>query len=321
MAGVLQPATTCSNSSRDRPNTPAASLLLLRIPLALLLSHVLVSTPTNVAGKALQTIKSGTKPHVTHLAGLTPEEPHPIEMPQLGRGGTFQTCRTGGARRTVFRGRCRRPDETRAAGCGGAGVEGRRGGEGGGQGRVELFVGGTSSRTSRAWPLDEHRPGAGGQRPTQQRPQPAAQRAPRRPHHQASRGRRRPAGARRGAMPARSASWSPPTNSSTRPWPPPSPPRRPSTPAPPQPAARVSSARLHRPRNTVRRAPPARQVWNVPPRPSRGISILDRCPRTARHGSDRPDKRRPAPLDRQAVLTGRWRHADAGRPGARAHPD
>jgi len=32
MAGVLQPATTCSNSSRDRPNTPAASLLLLRIP-------------------------------------------------------------------------------------------------------------------------------------------------------------------------------------------------------------------------------------------------------------------------------------------------
>ena len=27
MAGVLQPATTCSNSSRDRPNTPAASLL------------------------------------------------------------------------------------------------------------------------------------------------------------------------------------------------------------------------------------------------------------------------------------------------------
>ena len=142
MAGVLQPATTCSNSSRDRPNTPAASLLLLRIPLALLLSHVLVSTPTNVAGKALQTIKSGTKPHVTHLAGLTPEEPHPIEMPQLGRGGTFQTCRTGGARRTVFRGRCRRPDETRAAGCGGAGVEGRRGGEGGGQGRVELFVGG-----------------------------------------------------------------------------------------------------------------------------------------------------------------------------------
>ena len=197
MAGVLQPATTCSNSSRDRPNAPAASLLLLRIPLAPLLSHVLVSTPTNVAGKALQTIKSGTKPHVTHLAGLTPEEPHPIEMPQLGRGGTFQTCRTGGARRTVFRGRCRRPDETRAAGCGGAGVEGRRGGEGGGQGRVELFVGGTSSRTSRAWPLDEHRPGAGGQRPTQQRPQPAAQRAPRRPHHQASRGRR----AKRGGRP------------------------------------------------------------------------------------------------------------------------
>src|SRR5664280_2224419 len=65
----------------------------------------------------------------------------------------------------------------------------------------------------------------------------------------------------------------PPTNSSTRPWPPPSPPRRPSTPAPPQPAARVSSGRLHRPRNTVRRAPPVRQVWNVPPRPSWGISI------------------------------------------------
>jgi hypothetical protein len=52
MAGVLQPATTCSNSSRDRPNTPAASLLLLRIPLAPLLSHVLVPTPTNVAGRS-----------------------------------------------------------------------------------------------------------------------------------------------------------------------------------------------------------------------------------------------------------------------------
>ena len=52
MAGVLQPATTCSNSSRDRPNTPAASLLLLRIPLAPLLSHVLVSTPTNVAWRS-----------------------------------------------------------------------------------------------------------------------------------------------------------------------------------------------------------------------------------------------------------------------------
>src|SRR5664280_3505277 len=47
MAGVLQPDTTCSNSSRERPNTPAASLLLLRIPLAPLLSHVLVPTPTN----------------------------------------------------------------------------------------------------------------------------------------------------------------------------------------------------------------------------------------------------------------------------------
>src|SRR5664280_794820 len=45
-------ATTCSNSSRDRPNTPAASLLLLRIPLAPLLSHVLVPTPTNVAGRS-----------------------------------------------------------------------------------------------------------------------------------------------------------------------------------------------------------------------------------------------------------------------------
>src|SRR5664280_2906842 len=52
MAGVLQPAITCSNSSRDRPNTPAASLLLLRILLAPLLSHVLVSTPTNVAGRS-----------------------------------------------------------------------------------------------------------------------------------------------------------------------------------------------------------------------------------------------------------------------------
>jgi hypothetical protein len=79
MAGVLQPATTCSNSSRDRPHAPAASLLLLRIPLAPLLSHVLVPTPTNVRGGALQTIKSGTKPQVTHGAGLTPEEPHPTK--------------------------------------------------------------------------------------------------------------------------------------------------------------------------------------------------------------------------------------------------
>ena len=52
MAGVLQPVTTCSNSSWDRPNTAASSLLLLRIPLAPLLSHVLVSTPTNVAGRS-----------------------------------------------------------------------------------------------------------------------------------------------------------------------------------------------------------------------------------------------------------------------------
>ena len=79
MAGVLQPATTCSNSSRDRQNTPAASLLLLRIPLAPLLSHVLVPTPTNVAGRSPSN-NQGTKPQVTHGAGLTPEEPHPNRL-------------------------------------------------------------------------------------------------------------------------------------------------------------------------------------------------------------------------------------------------
>src|SRR5664279_4501942 len=71
MAGVLQPATTCSNSSRDRPNTPAASLLLLRIPLAPLLSHVLVSTPTNVAGR------SPSNDQVRHKTpGHTRRRPH-----------------------------------------------------------------------------------------------------------------------------------------------------------------------------------------------------------------------------------------------------
>jgi hypothetical protein len=71
MAGVLQPATTCSNSSRDRPNTPAASLLLLRVPLAPLLSHVLVSTPTNVAGR------SPSNDQVRHKTpGHTRRRPH-----------------------------------------------------------------------------------------------------------------------------------------------------------------------------------------------------------------------------------------------------
>ena len=71
MAGVLQPATTCSNSSRDRPNTPAASLLLLRIPLAPLLSHVLVPTPTNVAGR------SPSNNQVRHKTpGHTQRRPH-----------------------------------------------------------------------------------------------------------------------------------------------------------------------------------------------------------------------------------------------------
>src|SRR5664280_355007 len=80
MAGVLQPATTCSNSSRDRPNTPAASLLLLRIPLAPLLSHVLVPTPTNVAGRSPSNDQVRHKTQVTHGAGLTPEEPHPLYL-------------------------------------------------------------------------------------------------------------------------------------------------------------------------------------------------------------------------------------------------
>src|SRR5450756_331756 len=71
MAGVLQPATTYSNSSRDRPNTPAASLLLLRVPLAPLLSHVLVSTPTNVAGR------SPSNDQVRHKTpGHTRRRPH-----------------------------------------------------------------------------------------------------------------------------------------------------------------------------------------------------------------------------------------------------
>ena len=91
MAGVLQPATTCSNSSRDRPNTPAASLLLLRIPLALLLSHVLVSTPTNVAGKALQTIKSGTKPH------KCPSSVEAARSKLAGLGEPDGPCSAGGA--------------------------------------------------------------------------------------------------------------------------------------------------------------------------------------------------------------------------------
>src|SRR5664280_1984523 len=71
MAGVLQPATTCSNRSRDLPNTPAASLLLLRIPLAPLLSHVLVPTPTNVAGR------SPSNDQVRHKTpGHTRRRPH-----------------------------------------------------------------------------------------------------------------------------------------------------------------------------------------------------------------------------------------------------
>src|SRR5664280_665392 len=78
MAGVLQPATTCSNSSRDRPNTPAASLLLLRIPLAPLLSHVLVSTPTNVAGRSPSNdqVRHKTPGHTQrrpHFRGAAPE--------------------------------------------------------------------------------------------------------------------------------------------------------------------------------------------------------------------------------------------------------
>src|SRR5450759_1345323 len=78
MAGVLQPATTCSNSSRDRPNTPAASLLLLRVPLAPLLSHALVSTPTNVAGRSPSNdqVRHKTPGHTRrrpHSRGAAPE--------------------------------------------------------------------------------------------------------------------------------------------------------------------------------------------------------------------------------------------------------
>ena len=102
MAGVLQPATTCSNSSRDRPNTPAASLLLLRIPLAPLLSHVLVSTPTNVAGR------SPSNDQVRHKTpGHTRRRPHsrgaaPVRIatrPARGPAGTRpRTARTPRAR-------------------------------------------------------------------------------------------------------------------------------------------------------------------------------------------------------------------------------
>ena len=86
MAGVLQPAITCSNSSRDRPNTPAASLLLLRIPLAPLLSHVLVSTPTNVAGRSPSNdqVRHKTPGHTRrrpHSRGAAPKSPGTGERP------------------------------------------------------------------------------------------------------------------------------------------------------------------------------------------------------------------------------------------------
>jgi hypothetical protein len=88
MAGVLQPAATCSNSSRDRPNTPAASLLLLRIPLAPLLSHVLVSTPTNVAGR------SPSNDQVRHKTpGHTRRRPHSRGAAPFSNGPTPMTRR------------------------------------------------------------------------------------------------------------------------------------------------------------------------------------------------------------------------------------
>src|SRR5450756_2996138 len=99
MAGVLQPATTCSNSSRDRPNTPAASLLLLRIPLAPLLSHVLVPTPTNVAGR------SPSNNQVRHKTpGHTRRRPHsrgaaPRSFSGGGRDGHRRTARQRPERR------------------------------------------------------------------------------------------------------------------------------------------------------------------------------------------------------------------------------
>jgi hypothetical protein len=89
MAGVLQPATTCSNSSRDRPNAPAASRLLLRLPLAPLLSHVLVSTPTNVAGR------SPSNDQVRHKTpGHTQRRPHSGGAAPLWNWPHWQQSRT-----------------------------------------------------------------------------------------------------------------------------------------------------------------------------------------------------------------------------------
>jgi len=89
MAGVLQPATTCSNSSRDRPNTPAASLLLLRVPLAPLLSNVLVSTPTNVAGRSPSNdqVRHKTPGHTRrrpHSRGAAPIGEPDSSLPSVG---------------------------------------------------------------------------------------------------------------------------------------------------------------------------------------------------------------------------------------------
>src|SRR5664280_736797 len=83
---VLQRATTCSNSSRDRPNTPAASLLLLHIPLAPLLSHVLVPTPTSVAGRSPSNnqVRHKTPGHTRgrpHSRGAAPNPARPTSPP------------------------------------------------------------------------------------------------------------------------------------------------------------------------------------------------------------------------------------------------